>query len=61
MFPEFPFDDPQVIKSRTLWFKIGSQLRVAFADMPQVELAFWDDNRQDWFPMEDNDSAAAVG
>jgi hypothetical protein len=53
MFPEFPFaDDPQVIKARTLWFKIGSQLRVAFADMPQVELATWDPTREDWFPLE---------
>jgi hypothetical protein len=58
MFPDFPFDDPQVIKARSLWFKIGSQLRVTFAEAPQIELAFWDDNRQDWFPLEDLDVAA---
>lgn len=53
MFPDFPFaDDPQVIKSRSLWFKIGSQLRVSFADMPQIELATWDPQREDWFPLE---------
>jgi hypothetical protein len=53
MFPEFPFaDDPQVIKARTLWFKIGGQLRVAFSDMPQIELATWDPTREDWFPLE---------
>lgn len=52
MFPEFPFDDPRVIKTRTLWFKIGPQLRAAFSDMPQVELAYWDPDRDDWFPIE---------
>lgn len=53
MYPEFPFaDDPQVVKTRSLWFKIGSELRVAFADMPQIELASWDQDRQDWFPIE---------
>jgi hypothetical protein len=53
MFPDFPFAaDPQVIKSRSLWFKIGGQLRVAFADMPQIELASWDPQREDWFPIE---------
>jgi hypothetical protein len=51
-FTDFPFDDPQVIKARSLWFKIGSQLRVAFADMPQIELASWDPQREDWFPLE---------
>lgn len=54
MYPEFPFaDDPQVVKTRSLWFKIGSQLRVAFADMPQIELASWDQEREDWFPLEE--------
>lgn len=54
MYPEFPFaDDPQVVKTRSLWFKIGSQLRVTFADMPQIELASWDQEREDWFPLEE--------
>jgi len=53
MFPDFPFaDDPQVVKSRSLWFKIGPQLRVSFADMPQIELAHWDPQREDWIPTE---------
>ena len=58
MYPEFPFaDDPQVVKSRSLWFKIGTQLRVAFAEMPQVELATWDPTREDWFPIEEAERA----
>jgi hypothetical protein len=61
MYPEFPFDDPQVIKQRSAWFKIGSTLRVAFADMPQVELMQWSPERQDWFDVEEPGSAAAVG
>lgn len=52
MFPDFPFDDPKVIKARSSWFKIGSQLRVAFSDMPQIELAYWDPDRDDWFEIE---------
>jgi len=53
MFPDYPFaDDPQVIKARSLWFKIGQQLRVSMAEMPQVELATWDPHRDDWFPLE---------
>lgn len=53
MYPDFPFaDDPQVIKARSLWFKIGKQLRVAFAEAPQIELATWDPVREDWFPLE---------
>ncbi len=60
MYPDFPFDDPMVIKNRSLWFKIGSELRVAFADMPQVELASWDPSRQDWFPIEEVGSAASA-
>lgn len=60
LFPEFPFDDPMVIKNRSAWFLIGSHLRVAFADMPQVELMQWDPERQDWFDIE-NDSATATG
>ena len=55
MFPEFPFaDDPSVIKSRSSWFKIGSELRVAFSDMPQIELARWDQTNEDWFPLDSN-------
>lgn len=60
MYPEFPFDDPMVIKSRSAWFLIGSVLRVAFADMPQIELMEWNPERQDWFEVEDR-SAAATG
>lgn len=53
MFPDYPFaDDPQVVKARTLWFKIGDQLRTSFSEMPQMELAAWDPDREDWFPLE---------
>ena len=54
MYPDFPFaDDPQVVKSRSVWFQIGSELRVAFADMPQIELATWNPDREDWFPLDE--------
>ena len=49
MFPEFPFHEPSVIKKRSLFFKIGDKLTVAFADQPQIELATWDAVRDDWF------------
>jgi hypothetical protein len=52
LYPEFPFDDPNVIKRRTLWFRIGSKLRVAFSDMPQVELMEWDPSREDWMELD---------
>jgi hypothetical protein len=72
MYPDFPFTDPKIIKQRSAWFKIGSDLRVAFADMPQIELMQWSPERQDWFDLgegaEDDDLAddefddfAAVG
>lgn len=57
LYPEFPFDDPQVIKQRSAWFKIGNELRVAFADMPQIELMKWNPERQDWFEIEPSESA----
>lgn len=43
---------PTAIKNSTLWFKIGDQLRVAKHDFPQIELMFWDPNRQDWIEMD---------
>ena len=54
MYPEFPFTNPRVIKQRSAWFRIGNRLRVAFADMPQVELMEWDPSRQDWFDIEED-------
>jgi hypothetical protein len=48
LYPEFPFHDPLVIKRRSLFFKIGPKLTVAFADVPQIELATWDQEKQDW-------------
>lgn len=48
LFPEFPFTDPLVIKRRSEFFKIGPKLTVAFSDQPQVELATWDPDREDW-------------
>lgn len=52
LFPDFPFDDPMSIKKHSMWFKIGSQLRVAFEEMPQLELASWDPEREDWIELE---------
>lgn len=52
LFPDFPWDDPVAIKKNTLWFKLGNELRVAFDDMPQVELAAWDSNREDWIELD---------
>ncbi len=48
LFPDFPFDDPRVIKQRSLFFKVGPNLAVTFPEMPQVELATWDPAREDW-------------
>lgn len=52
LFPDFPWDDPLVIKRKTLWFKVGNELRVAFDDMPQVELATWHPDRDDWIELD---------
>lgn len=52
LFPDFPFDDPFVIKKRSLWFKMGDKLQVAFEEMPQVTLATWDPLRDDWIEEE---------
>lgn len=59
MFPEHPFaDDPQAILMKTLWFRIGPELRVAFEEMPQLEVASWDPDREDWFPIEGMNAVA---
>ena len=52
LFPDFPWDDAAVIKKKTLWFKLGNELRVAFDDMPQIELASWDPTREDWIELD---------
>lgn len=52
LFPEFPFDDPKTIKMKSLFFLIGGKLRVTFDNMPQVELAEWDPDKQDWVELE---------
>ena len=52
IFPDYPFDDPIAIKMHTMWIRTGDQLRVAFTDQPNVELAYWDASRMDWFPIE---------
>lgn len=57
LFPEFPWTDPAVIKKKTLWFRVGKQLSVAFSDMPQVELAVWDPARDDWNLLSDQEVA----
>ena len=48
LYPDFPFDDPVAIKRGTAWFRIGGKLRVAFKDVPQLELAEWDPLKEDW-------------
>ena len=48
LFPDFPFDDPNVIKRKSLFFKIGDRLTVSFEEQPQIELATWDPQREDW-------------
>jgi hypothetical protein len=55
-YPEFPFDDPQVIKARSAWFLIGGKLRVAFADMPQIELMQWNPETKDWYELDTNEN-----
>lgn len=52
VYPDFPFTDPSVIKKRTLWFRIGDRLRVAFSDMPQLELMEWDPSKEDWMELD---------
>lgn len=52
LYPDFPFDDPFSIKKNSAWFKIGNKLRVAFKDMPQLELAEWDPLKEDWVETE---------
>jgi hypothetical protein len=49
-FEDFPFgDDPLVIKRKSIFFKEGDVLTVAFQQMPQVTLATWNPVREDWF------------
>lgn len=52
LFPDFPFDDPLVIKRKSNFFKIGDKLTAAFADQPQIELATWDPVKEDWIENE---------
>lgn len=40
--------DPISIKRGTLFFKEGNTLTAAFQSMPQIQLAKWDANKQDW-------------
>lgn len=61
LFPDHPFsDDPQSMLSSSLWFSIGGQLRVAFREMPQMELAEWDPGRDDWIELEPGAMAGAA-
>ena len=49
LWPEAPMHmDPISIKKGTLFFKEGNVLTAAFQDMPQITLATWDTNKQDW-------------
>lgn len=48
LFPDYPFDDPYSIKKHSTFFKIGPRLAVAFEEQPQVELATWSPERDDW-------------
>lgn len=49
LWPEAPIMfDPISIKRGTLFFKEGNKLTAAFQTMPQIQLATWDENKQDW-------------
>jgi len=48
IFPDFPFKDDFSIKKHTLWFRIGSKLRVAFENDPTREVAEWQSEIEDW-------------
>lgn len=52
LFPDFPFEDPMVIKRKSLFFKEGPVLTVAFEEAPQITLATWDPEREDWIETE---------
>jgi hypothetical protein len=52
LFPDFLFDDPFVIKKKSVWFKEGNELKVAFEEAPQITLASWDPFRDDWIETE---------
>lgn len=52
LFPDFPFHDPASIKKGSSFFSINGELRVAFKDMPQVELAIWHPDMEDWVEIE---------
>lgn len=51
LYPDFPFSDPVAVTRASAWFKIGNELRVAFRDMPQIELAKWSPGKADWVEM----------
>ena len=51
LYPDFPFNHPIAIKRGSSRFKIGDKLRVAFKDAPRLELAEWDNDRQDWIEL----------
>jgi hypothetical protein len=40
--------DPISIRKGTLFFKEGNKLTAAFQDVPQIQLATWDEAKQDW-------------
>lgn len=52
LFPDYPFHDPFSIKKHSLWFKIGNELRVAFSEMPSIELAQWKPEKDDWVELD---------
>lgn len=48
-FKEFPFpDQPLTILKRSVFFKEGDKLTVAFADFPQATMGKWDSKKEDW-------------
>ena len=51
MYPEFPFSDAYSIRKNCVYFKIKNELRVAFKDMPSVELMKWVPEADDWFEL----------
>lgn len=52
LFPEFPFaDDPVAIRRGTMWINNKGKLHAAFKENPNLELAEWSPEREDWFDL----------
>lgn len=58
LFPDFPFAHDRVsIVRGSLWFKVGDKLQVSFKDLPQLELASWDQHAQDWILSDEGETS----